>query len=55
MFVGGALGWLAIIGVMLWYYPQRPVPAALLWISAVYPVLYVVASLYLDRRLRKDS
>ena len=48
-------GWLAIIGVMLWYYPQRPVPAALLWISAVYPVLYVVASLYLDRRLRKDS
>jgi phosphatidylcholine synthase len=55
LFVLGALAWLAIIGVILWYYPQRAIPAALLWISAVYPVLYVVASVYLDRRLREDS
>jgi phosphatidylcholine synthase len=53
LFVVGALVWLATIAVILWYYPQRPIPAALLWISAVYPVLYVVASLYLDQRLRE--
>jgi len=53
LFIVGGLVWLAIIGVILWYYPQRQVPAALLWISAVYPVLYIVASLYLDRRLRE--
>jgi phosphatidylcholine synthase len=54
LFVSGALAWLAIIAAILWYYPQSPIPVALLWISAVYPVLYVVASLYLDRRLRRS-
>jgi phosphatidylcholine synthase len=42
------------IAAILWYYPQQPIPAALLWISAVYPAFYVIASLYLDRRLRED-
>jgi phosphatidylcholine synthase len=54
-FVIGALAWLAIIAAILWYYPETPIPAALLWISAIYPVLYVVASLYLDRRLRESE
>ena len=54
LFVVGALAWLAIIAVILWYYPRLPIPAILLWISAVYPVLYVVASLYLDRRMRES-
>ncbi len=53
LFIIGGIAWLAIIGVILWYYPERPVPAALLWISAVYPALYVLGSLYLDQRLRE--
>jgi phosphatidylcholine synthase len=53
LFVGGAIAWLATIAAILWYYPQQPIPAALLWISAVYPAFYVVASLYLDWRLRE--
>ncbi len=53
LFIIGGIAWLAIIGVILWYYPERPVPAALLWISAVYPLLYVLGSLYLDQRLRE--
>jgi phosphatidylcholine synthase len=51
-FVYGALAWLATVAAILWYYPQQPIPPVLLWVSAVYPVLYVVASLYLDWRLR---
>jgi phosphatidylcholine synthase len=54
LFIFGALAWLAVIAVILWYYPERPIPAALLWISAIYPVLYVVASVYLDWRLREN-
>jgi phosphatidylcholine synthase len=51
LFVGGAIAWLATIAAILWHYPQQPIPAPLLWISAVYPAFYVVASLYLDWRL----
>jgi phosphatidylcholine synthase len=52
LFIGGGLAWLTTIAAILWYYPQRTIPAALLGLSAVYPMLYVIASLYLDRRLR---
>jgi phosphatidylcholine synthase len=51
-FVIGGLAWLAVIAVILWYYPDAPIPHGLLWLSAVYPVLYIAASLYLDRQLR---
>jgi phosphatidylcholine synthase len=52
LFVGGGIAWLAIILAILWYYPDAPVPAALLWISLIYPVFYIAASMYLDWRLR---
>jgi phosphatidylcholine synthase len=54
-FVVGGLAWLAVIGAILWYYPDAPIPRGLLWLSAVYPVLYILASLYLDRRLRTET
>jgi phosphatidylcholine synthase len=53
LFVGGGIAWLAVIGAILWYYPDAPIPVSLLWLSAVYPVFYVAASLYLDRQLRQ--
>jgi phosphatidylcholine synthase len=52
-FLAGGAAWLAVIAAILCYYPDRPIPSWLLWLSAVYPALYVVASLYLDRRLRE--
>ena len=52
LFVGGGIAWLAVIGAILWYYPEAPIPHGLLWLSAVYPVFYVAASLYLDWQLR---
>jgi phosphatidylcholine synthase len=51
-FIVGGLAWLAVLSAILWYYPDQPVPRILLWLSAVYPLLYVTASVYLDRRLR---
>jgi phosphatidylcholine synthase len=54
LFVGGAIAWTATIAAILWYYPQQPIPAVLLWISAVYPAFYVIGSLYLDWRLRES-
>jgi phosphatidylcholine synthase len=53
LFIGGGIAWLAVIGAILWYYPDAPIPVSLLWLSAVYPIFYVAASLYLDRHLRK--
>jgi phosphatidylcholine synthase len=54
LFIAGGLAWLAIIAVILWYYPERTIPAPLLWLSAVYPLFYVVASLYLDWHVREN-
>ena len=51
----GGLAWLGVIAVILWYYSKAPIPRSLLWLSAVYPVLYVAASVYLDRRLREED
>jgi phosphatidylcholine synthase len=52
LFIGGAIGWLGVIAAILWLYPKMSVPPSLLWLSAIYPVFYVAASLYLDRKLR---
>jgi len=54
-FIAGGLAWLGVIAVILWYYSRVPIPRSLLWLSAVYPVLYVAASVYLDRRLREED
>jgi phosphatidylcholine synthase len=52
LFIGGGVVWLLIIAAILWYYPKASIPNGLLWLSAVYPAFYVVASVYLDWRLR---
>jgi phosphatidylcholine synthase len=52
LFIGGGVVWLLIIAAILWYYPKTSIPNGLLWLSAVYPAFYVVASVYLDWRLR---
>jgi phosphatidylcholine synthase len=53
-FVGGGMVWLAILLAMLCVYP-KDVPSWMIGISAVYPVLYVVLSLYLDLENRRRS
>lgn len=55
LFVGGGIAWLAVIGMILWYYSEAPIPNGLLWLSAIYPVFYVGASLYLDWQLRERA
>ena len=54
LFVGGGIAWIAVIGAILFYYPKTPVPQGLLWLSSIYPIFYVAASLYLDWRLQKS-
>jgi phosphatidylcholine synthase len=55
LFVGGGIVWLVIILAILWYYSKAPIPASLLWLSTIYPAFYIVASVYLDWRLRGRS
>lgn len=45
-FLVGGVAWALILVPMLWLYPE--VPAWLLWLSCVYPILYVGLSIYLD-------
>jgi phosphatidylcholine synthase len=52
-FVLGGLVWLAILLIILWQYPAPASPNALLILSAVYPVFYLAASVYLDCRERE--
>ncbi len=51
LFVGGSFAWLAIVLWMVFQYPQ--VNSALLMVSLVYPVVYVVLSVYLDLQSRR--
>lgn len=46
----GAIFWTVLIGVMLVRYPS--VPHWMLWLSLVYPVLYLALSVWLDIRSR---
>ncbi len=46
--LGGALLWMVLLALLLPAYPRPPL--ALLVASLVYPVFYVVLSVYLDRR-----
>jgi phosphatidylcholine synthase len=50
LFVGGALVWLAQLLLLLRAYPDQQ-PLAVCW-SLAYPILYVVLSVFLDRRER---
>ena len=55
LFIGGGVIWMVILCVMLYRFSD--VPSWLVWLSAVYPVFYIIASLYLDlnSRLRKSK
>lgn len=52
LFVFGGLAWLVVIGAILWFSEASPHFPALLWLSGIYPLFYVVASIYLDWRRR---
>lgn len=45
-FIGGALVWVALVFWMLALYPSTP--ESLVWISLLYPALYMGLSIYLD-------
>jgi phosphatidylcholine synthase len=45
-FIGGALLWAGSVFWMLWLHPATP--EGLVWISLVYPALYLGLSIYLD-------
>jgi phosphatidylcholine synthase len=53
LFIVGGLVWLALLLGMLIDYP-RP-PAWTIWLSLVYPLLYIAASLHLWRRNPEDA
>ncbi len=50
LFLGGGAVWLACLLAMIWQYPH--VSPTLRGISLIYPVVYVVLSVYLDIALR---
>ncbi len=52
-FVAGAVIWMVVCLVMLAMYPD--VPAWLVWVSFIYPALYVALSTYLDVSVRRRS
>jgi phosphatidylcholine synthase len=47
----GALVWTVLLAWMIWRYAD--VPAWLMWVSLVYPVFYVVLSVWLDVQTRR--
>jgi phosphatidylcholine synthase len=49
----GGVVWLALIAGLLPIYPA--IPLWLMWISLIYPAFYVVLSVYLDLKTRRDS
>jgi phosphatidylcholine synthase len=51
LFVGGAVVWLAIVLWMVYRYPT--VDQRLLALSLIYPIIYVVLSVYLDYESRR--
>ena len=48
LFLGGSVLWLVTLLAMIWQYPN--VSPSLLTVSLIYPLLYVVLSVYLDIR-----
>jgi phosphatidylcholine synthase len=53
LFVGGAVVWMAVVLGMLPMYPN--VPSWLVWVSFVYPAMYVALSIYLDVSARMSA
>ncbi len=54
LFVGGAIGWLAVNAVILFGYDLAP-PNWLIAVSLVYPAFYFVMSVYLHRAARRRT
>ncbi len=52
-FLGGALVWMALVLSMLLRQPSDPLDWAV-WVSFVYPVLYVILSVYLDWKIPRQ-
>ena len=52
-FLGGALAWMVLALYMLLRQPSDPLDWAV-WVSFVYPVLYVILSVYLDWKIPRQ-
>ena len=52
-FLGGALAWMVLVLYMLLRQPSDPLDWAV-WVSFVYPVLYVILSVYLDWKIPRQ-
>lgn len=52
-FVGGAIAWAVLIFFMIAFQPS--IPETMVWISLLYPALYLGLSIYLDLGSRKKS
>lgn len=59
MMIGAALWALLLVGMLPWYphpgEPQGAIPEPLMWISLVYPAVYVLVSVHLHRRLPRTE
>ena len=53
-FLGGALAWMVLVLYMLLRPPVDPLDWAV-WVSFVYPVLYVILSVYLDWKIPREA
>lgn len=52
-FLGGALAWMILVLYMLLRQPSDPLDWAV-WVSFIYPVLYVILSVYLDWKIPRE-